>query len=161
MKKKAMSSSSTTTAPSIFIEKTIGNSEEEKSNEFSIVKTEFISFPHSSSQDDMICSSLGYPSSLPADAGDYVDALVAAKKAKRSSRHYNPSQSPHLPLTEISLCVDSRVAFQSPYSDKMKSFSHFDIPQVEISFSSDQSLSSESTLPNLQLNDDDLLKLLE
>lgn len=111
----------------------------------------------------MICSSLSYPSPLPADAADYFDEIVAAKKAKRSSRRYNPSMSPACPPYLFpDLSVDSFGAFQSPHSEQTKSRSHFDIPQVEISFSSDPSLScSESPLPNLEINDDELLKLLE
>jgi hypothetical protein len=55
---------------------------------------------------------MAFPSSLPADAGDYVDALVAAKKAKRSSsRQYNPGQF-SFPFL-FSSSFDSSLSFDS------------------------------------------------
>jgi hypothetical protein len=88
------------------------------------------------------------------------------QRKQRDHHHVNITQvsfrflsSSLLPLIRHYLSIASRVAFQSPYSKQMKP--HFDIPQFDISFSSDHDIFPQSTLPNIDMADDDLLKLLE
>lgn len=82
----------------------------------------------------MICTAISYPM----DAGDYVDELVRKKKA----RPYKSAKS----------------AIPSHDTEKMF-LPEFDIAEPEISFMDEPS--RPNSLPSLDLNDDDLLKLLE